>query len=157
MSCAIRAVRTSVLLTSVISAVGCVSPPSVAPLMRVVDRAMRAEAGAMAADAQRDAAMIAQGRAALADAYAADLARAEPPDPAWVLDATEVYVAAREALIRHELALAAERAARRERLLAASQAQQRALSLLEQQDRLITDTVGADLWRLLDPEPGDPR
>ena len=56
------------------------------------------------------------------------------------------------ALVRHEASLTAERRTRQDNLRTAAEAQQRALELLEQQDKLITDTTHFNVWRLLQLE-----
>ena len=128
--------------------VGCASPPSVAPLLRVVDAELRREAQRLELDARRDAEAVDQARRSLADAYDGDLARREALTAEWVRDATDVYVAAREALVRHEMNLRAEREQRARNLHAAGEAQRRAIQLIEQHDGLIVGTLGFDLWQL---------
>lgn len=68
--------------------------------------------------------------------------------PAWVLEATTVYVAARDALIRHEQSLAQERGNRADNLRAAAAATHRAILLTEQQDGLLRGVAGEELSRL---------
>ena len=80
------------------------------------------------------------------------LERVATLDAQWVRDAMEVYVPTREALVRHEASLTAERRTRQDNLRTAAEAQQRALELLEQQDKLITDTTHFNVWRLLQLE-----
>lgn len=129
---------------------GCTSPPSVAPLLRVAERAMRDEAARLDDDdAKRDTAQMDQSRQALAAAFDADLGeQAAKLDAQWVRDAVAGYVAAREALLRHEAKLHDERASRSDNLRAAAEAQDKAIQLLENQDALITQTTGLDIWRL---------
>lgn len=129
---------------------GCASPPSVTPLLRLAEEAVRKEALRVEADAGRDADRLEGTRRSLRDAYDADLAERGELDAAWVREATDVYVAAREALVRHELALRDERRVRAENLRLAADATERAAELLERQDDLITTaTRGAQVWRVL--------
>ena len=127
---------------------GCTSPPSVAPLLRSAELALTEEARLLADDAARDAQQLAQTQATLAEAYAADLRECPQLTAPWVREATDVYVAAREELIRHDAALTQQRQTRADNLRLAAQAQQRAIELLEKQDQLITGVTGTDLWRL---------
>jgi hypothetical protein len=128
---------------------GCTSPPSVAPLLRVAEAAMVAEAERLAADVARDRAHVEQTRRSLSDAFDLDLEARGELSVAWVRDGVAVYVAAREALVRHEAALEAERRVRAENLDAAAYATRRAIELIERQDRLIVDATRMDVWRLL--------
>ncbi len=122
---------------------GCTSPPSVAPLLRISEQAMRAEAENLTADAARDRAGLDAARASIADGFDADLREQAAPTTEWIRQAAEVYAAAREELMRQELTLAQQRQTR-----ADAQAQHRAIELLERQDQLLTEITGADLWRL---------
>lgn len=143
MACAL-AVAVAVVLMG-----GCASPPSVTPLLRVSEAALLAEAARLNEDATRDAQWIEQARDALEQAYDADLAQTAELSPAWVREATQVYVAAREALVRHELALRQERAQRAQNLRAAAEATRRATAILQQQDALVTGLAGGDAWELV--------
>ena len=139
----------------VFAGAGCSSPPSVAPLLRVSQQAMLAEVEQLNVDVTRDAEQMRQSRVSLDAAFDADMDRIEnlgELDATWVREAMGVYVPTREALVRHEAALATERLARQDNLRAAAEAQQRALQLLEQQDRLITETTHFSVWRLLQLE-----
>ncbi|MEO1235554.1 MAG: hypothetical protein AAFX76_02070 [Planctomycetota bacterium] len=136
---------------------GCGSPPSAVPLMRAVRQALADEAEAVeTADAARDRRHLDRLRADLREAYRADLDEAEALTPAWIDEATVVYVAAREALLRHELELENRRAIRAENLRLAARAQTQAIANLEHQDRLLA-TFGLDLWRLPVPQPESSR
>jgi len=139
----------SVLLLMSISLTGCASPPSVMPLLRITQDTLRAEAGRLNEETARDRQTIEQTRRSLEDAFVADLREQRALDPAWVNEATTVYVAVREALLAHEMTLRQERLQRADNLLAAEQATQRAIDLLEQRDQLLTDTSLARLWRRL--------
>lgn len=139
----------AVLLASVLLA-GCSTPPSVAPLLRVTERALVEESGRLAEDAERDRVHTRQVLGSLDDAYRRDLEQAEALTPGWVLEATTVYVAARDAVIRHELTLAQERGNRADNLRAAATATRRAILLIEQQDSLLRGVAGEELSQLLD-------
>lgn len=127
----------------------CTAPPSVSPLLRMAEEAMRAESQRLAADVERDVQRIDQTRAALAAAFDADLRQRDALDARWVTDAAEVYAAAREALARHEMALRRERDQRAANLHVAANATRRAVQLIERQDALITRTLGTDTWAWL--------
>lgn len=127
---------------------GCTSPPSVAPLLRISEQAMRAEVENLIADSARDRAGLDAARASIADGFDADLREQTAPTTEWIRQAAEVYAAAREELMRQELTLAQQRQTRADNLRAAAQAQHRAIELLERQDQLLTGITGVDLWRL---------
>jgi len=128
---------------------GCGSPPSVVPVLRVVERTMLDEADRIEArDADRDRLILSDARVRLRDGYLADLEAAQTLDPSWVTSATEVYVAACEALVYQEINLARQRQIRQDNLRDAAQAQARAIAILQQQDRLLEQTVGLNLWQL---------
>lgn len=142
------------LVVAALGTSACTAPPSAAPLLRVADEAMRREAQQLQDDIERDAQHVEQSRRALDAAFAADLGERATLDAQWVRDAAAIYATAREELVRHETALRAERAARAANLLLASEAQRRAIELIERQDQLITDATGLDLWRLRGSLPG---
>lgn len=135
------------LAAALASAAGCGAPPSVAPLLRVTDTALRAEAQHIDSDIARLRISADQSRAALDHGFALDLEHVESLDKLWVIEAAQGYAAAREQLALHEARAAQVYADRRDNLMAAAEAQRRALALLEQQDRLIHDVIGVDLWR----------
>lgn len=141
--------------TMILSALlmGCTSPPAVTPLLRVVEGALRDEAARVEAEASVEAQRAEQTRRMLADAYRADLLQRDAMDVAWIEEATAVYVAAREGVLRRELAQQAALQYRASTLSTAATAQRRAIQLLDRQDDLITDTLGIDLWQLLEPSP----
>lgn len=141
----------SLLATMVVALItgGCASPPSVTPLLRVTERALMRESARLDDDADRDAQYARQTLRSLEDAFDRDLEQADELTIDWVRDATSVYVAAREALLRHEHALARERQARSDNLQTAASATRRAIGLIEQQDKLLTGVVGEDIRRLL--------
>jgi len=137
------------LLACVFQCVGCASPPSVVPLLRVSEKALMREAAQQAIDADRDAEHIRQIRLSLEQAYNLDLDQTQDLTSKWVRDATQAYVLARESLLRHEQVLSQQRRARVENLQAAASSTRRAIGLIEQQDKLLAGAVGDDLRRLL--------
>ncbi len=141
----------SLLATVVVALIagGCASPPSVTPLLRITERALMRESARLNDDADRDAEYARQTLRSLEDAFDRDLEQADGLTADWVRDATSVYIAARETLLRHELALARERQARSDNLYAAASATRRAIGLIEQQDKLLNGVVGEDIRRLL--------
>lgn len=141
-----------VLASLVVWASGCAAP-SVAPLLRVAAEAMRQEQDRLTIDLDRDRLAMESRRAALRDGYAADLREKGDPvlDAEWVMEATDVYVAAREALVHHEWALAEERRRRRDNLDAAIEAQERALRLIERQDELLRHVTNPRLLERITP------
>lgn len=135
---------------------GCTSPPAVTPLLRVVDQTLRKEAAWIEAEAVIDSQRAEQTRRVLADAYRADLRQRDTLDVAWVEEATTVYIAAREAVLRNEFDQKAARQQRTTNLRSAAAAQRRAIYLLERQDDLIVGTLGIDLWQLFDSSSPNP-
>lgn len=127
---------------------GCSSPPSVIPALRVVERTLAQEAVRLEQDdTSRDALYVEQARRGLEDAYLADLQQTHDLTPAWVEQATVVYVAAREELLRHEFDLKEQRQTRADNLRLAAETQARTIILIQQQDRLL-QSAGLDLWEL---------
>ena len=137
-------------LAVIMALAGCTSPPAVGPLLRSVGQVLAQEQKLLGDDAARDAEYLAQNQAALVEAFEADLREQQDPSPQWVLEATRVYVASREALLRHDAQLQRQREIRADNLRMATQAQQRALELIEKQDQLVT-SAGVDVWRLTLP------
>ena len=128
---------------------GCGSPPSVVPVMQVVEATLQREAQSLSqVQAARDRLYLEQARRQLDEGYRRDLASTQALSPQWVESATSVYVAAREALLRQEIELARQRETRVENLQLAAQAQGRAVALLQRQDNLLRQTLGLDLWRI---------
>lgn len=128
---------------------GCTAPPSVVPLLQVSRSAMVAEAGRLRQDIDTDHLAVEQTRHTLADAFATDLHQQDELTDEWVIEATDVYVAAREALLAHETEAAQQKQQRADNLEAAAEATQRAIDLLQRRDQLLSDTAVARLWRLL--------
>lgn len=130
---------------------GCDSPPSVIPIMRVVEKTLAREVQHIQAfDAESDRQFFDSARRGLAEAYRADLENAPELTPDWIDSATRVYAAAREHLLRNELDRTAQREARIENLVDAARAQSRAIAVLERQDRLL-ERFGVDLWKTVVP------
>lgn len=134
-----------------LSLVGCTAPPSVVPLLSASQGIVLAEAQRIEADGALDEQYIEQAKRALADAFEADLAQRDALDAQWVREATVVYVAAREQLVEQAMRLREQRRLRADNLRAAAEAQQRAVTLLQRQDALITQTSGLDIWRIIAP------
>ncbi|MCC6681772.1 MAG: hypothetical protein IT445_12795 [Phycisphaeraceae bacterium] len=110
---------------------------------------MAAEAGRLRQDIDVDHQLVEQTRSDLADAFAADLHQQDELTSAWVIEASDVYVAAREALLVRETEAAQQKQQRADNLEAAAEATQRAIDLLQRRDQLLSDTAVARLWRLL--------
>lgn len=125
----------AVLFAGLLALGGCTTP-SVLPLLRLGQEAMEAEARHLADERQRDAALLTERQRALSAAFDADLRQRPDLDAEWVRQAAAGYVAAREALLRHDEAVARERAQRAANLQVAAEAQARAIALLELQDGL---------------------
>jgi len=136
----------SLAASLIASAAGCASPPSVVPLLTVVDKALAAEGNALETDAERREAWFEQSRRALADAFEADLAAQSELERQWVRDHAGVYAAAREALARREIVQQQALQTRRENLAVARDAQRRAIQLIQRQDRLFDDVPDVRRW-----------
>ncbi len=128
---------------------GCTAPPSVVPLLQVSSSAMADEAERLRRDIDVDHLVVERTRTTLADAFAADLRQQDELTSAWVIEAIDVYVAAREALLARETEAAQQKQQRADNLEAAAEATQRAIDLLQRRDQLLSDTAVARLWRLL--------
>jgi hypothetical protein len=142
------------LMLMLATAFGCTSPPSVVPLMSVVADVMESEARHVAEDGKQFATVLGRQRQALADAFDADLDGQATIDRDWLRDHVAVYVVAREALVRHELALARRVADRIENLTLARRAQLRAIGLIQRQDALLGQLP--DLRRWMQPQHQEP-
>lgn len=135
-----------IVIAALALAAGCQSPPSVAPLLAAADGVIADEQRLLSDDTKRAAAWVDQQRDALRRGFATDLSEREAIDPAWVLDGVTAYVAAREALLRHEFSLREQSDTRRENLRLASESIRRALGLLQRQDALFADTPDLRRW-----------
>ncbi len=124
---------------------GCRTPASVGPLLDVVDRVLADEQRLLTEDGQRQNAWFDQQRQTLAAAFEADLVDRELTVD-WVQTHTIAYVAAREALLAHELELHRQRETRRENLQLAARAQHRAKALLERHDELLGPVGNLRTW-----------
>ena len=147
--------RKAVAATLLCLVAGCTSPPSVVPLLEYTAAAIEAEAAQLVNGSAVERERVAHAERSLDAAFAADLRETDTLTIDWVSEATAVYVAAREALIRHELELQRQREARAEQLRSAALAQRRAIELLQQRDRLIVDATAIDAWRWLRPTKKD--
>ena len=125
---------------------GCASPPSVTPLLAVVEQTLRAEADDLQTDAARLDEQYAGQRQSLRAGFEADLAGRTPLEPAWVAEHVRVYVAACEALAEAHIKQRHALAQRRANLRDAATAQQRAAALLERQDKLFEQVPDLRRW-----------
>lgn len=144
-ACSRRLITTTVAIFIALLS-GCQSPPSVAPLLAAADGVIADEQRLLSDDAARAAAWIEQQRGSLHRGFAADLSGKDRVDPEWVLDGVTAYVAAREALLRHEMSLRDQTETRRENLRLAGESIRRALGLLQRQDALFADTPDLRRW-----------
>ncbi len=125
---------------------GCASPPSVVPLLQVVDQALVGEQDAIQTEVRRQAARSEQDRLSLDDAFEADLADQAELDHQWVADHARVYAVARESLLREQFAQQQTLATRQENLALAREAQARAVRLIQRQDQLFRDVPDLRRW-----------
>jgi hypothetical protein len=128
--------------------VGCSAPPSAVPLMRVARKAMRQETKHLKQDEKRLGQRLNERQRALKVAFETDLQQRDELTLQWVLEGTAGYVAAREALLRQHFKVRAGRRQRLKNLQAAMRAQERAMAMLQRQDRLLTRALGGDVWDL---------
>ena len=146
-----RRTRSTLLLgAAALVVAGCSAPPSVTPLLRVTRSVLHEESQRLAADAARIGDRYERQRAELAAAFERDLREREELDEAWVGEAVRVYVAAREAVAAQADAERAGYANRIDNLAAASEAQERAIALLEHHRRLLPWPEPFDGWELRD-------
>jgi len=146
----------ALVLSALLIAAGCGTPPSVQPLLAVSQRVLLEEAQRVDDDTRRDAQRVDQSLRALEAAFAADLHERDALDPPWVLSAVRGYAAAREALVEHRLALAHERQTRAQNLRQAAALTDRAVGLLQRRDTLVQRVlprVEPEAWRWLIPGP----
>jgi len=139
----------AILLLLVLWLVGCSTPPSVAPLLRVTERALLQESQRIRDDIRRDTEQTRGTLQALEDGFNQDLEQVQALTPQWVREATAVYVAARETIVRYQNRVAQDRHRRADNLQAAASATRRAINMLEQQDRLLDGVIDVDLRRLI--------
>ncbi len=125
---------------------GCSSPPSVAPLLSAVDRAITAERQYVSQDDQRQQALLEQQRQSLHSAFKADLTERKELHSDWVAKHVRVYVAAHQALTEQHHRIQQAYRTRLDNLQAASRAQQRAIALIEQQDHLLQAVPDLRRW-----------
>lgn len=129
---------------------GCTSPPSVTPLLRVTEQALLEEADKLSHYIKRNHAHTRQSLGILKDAYHRDLMQTDTLTPQWIREATAVYVTARESILINEASLVREHEARADNLHDAALATRRAIAMIEKQDDLLRGVMGDDLQRLLD-------
>jgi hypothetical protein len=129
-------------------ATGCSAPPSAVPLMRVARQAMQQQTEHLEQSRERQKQQLEQRQAALKAGFKADLKQRDELTADWVLDGTAGYVAAREAVLRQHFKRRVNTRQRIDNLKAAMRAQDRAVRILQKQDRLLTRTLGGDLWDL---------
>ncbi|GAB4109673.1 MAG: hypothetical protein Kow00105_18430 [Phycisphaeraceae bacterium] len=141
------AIYVSVL--TLITVTGCEAPRSVVPLLEITERALLEEAERLHEDAARDRMYSRQALSQLEEGYRQDLEQTQALTTEWVLEATRVYTTAREAVLKHQASLEAERRARAENLQVAASATRRALLLLQEQCGLLHGVVGEELDALI--------
>ena len=145
------------ILLGVFITTGCSTPPSVAPLLRVAERALIEESERLEADARRDAEQMRGDLATLEDGFNRDLEQAEALTPQWVREATSVYVSARETVVRYQNAQIRDLNNRADNLKLAASATGRAISLVERQDRLFDGVLNEELQRLISVTDWNPQ
>jgi hypothetical protein len=125
---------------------GCSSPPSVVPLLRGVQRGLIRERQHLAQDSQRSDAIAQAQLDSLEQAFVADMDGRQQLDRAWVTEHTQAYVLARDAVLRQRMNHQAAYRQRRENLDLAIAVQDRAISLIEQQDALLGHMPDLRRW-----------
>ena len=138
---AVLGVLLAVLLVS-----ACASPPSVVPLLRVSASAVDAERARLATDLTRLAQSYDQRRQLLKSGFEADVNARPSMDAKWVTRGVTAYVAARELVLRDELAAAGNLQTRQANLGHVSEALRRAVVLIEQQDHLLMRVPDLRRW-----------
>ncbi|MBI1370313.1 MAG: hypothetical protein GC162_16890 [Planctomycetes bacterium] len=149
MKCAKRIVPLNAaawLIVMVLMLGGCATPPSVPLLVEVAQKTIADERKHLDEDQARNSAWYEQERASLEAGYEADLAAHPQIDKDWVLAGTRVYVTAREALVEHEARSAEQIRTRARNLTLASEALDRALSVLQQREMLLWDAPQLRAW-----------
>lgn len=137
---------------------GCTSPPSAVPLMQVTRKALKQEKAHLKRMKKQRRALLSERQQALKAGFTADLKHRDELTKQWVKSGVKGYVAAREALLRQHVQAQQRYEQRLANLDAAMRAQGRAISLLQRQDRLITDTLGGEVWdvpQLLTDDPSE--
>lgn len=137
-------------LTALITATvgGCGSPPSVAPLMQVTDKALAQESKHLETMRKREKELLKERRQGLKTGFEADLKQRDDLTAKWVQSHATGYAAAREALLKQHLKRTRQYEQRLENLQAARRALERTTRMLQRQDELLTKTLGGDLWDL---------
>jgi 50S ribosomal subunit-associated GTPase HflX len=114
--------------------------------MQVTRKALKQEKAHLKRMKKQRRALLSERQQALKAGFTADLKHREELTKQWVKSGVKGYVAAREALLRQHVQTQKRYEQRLANLDAAMRAQGRAISLLQRQDRLITDTLGGDVW-----------
>ncbi len=140
----------ALVLIAALFALGCTSPPSVTPLLRVTEQALLEESNKLSRYVERDHAYTRQSLGILEDAFHRDLMQTDTLTPQWIREATAVYVTARESVLKNEATLVREHETRAKNLSDAALATRRAIAMIEKQDGLLRGVMGDDLQRLLD-------
>jgi len=125
---------------------GCAAPPSTGPLLDVVDRALAAEQQHLQTDRQRATEWFQSQRDGLAHGFEADLAERDESNAQWLTDHVNVYVAAREALLREQLNHDQQVQQRITNLTHARRANRKAADLLRRQDELLAPLTDWQRW-----------
>lgn len=143
------------LLVCIVVLPGCTSPPSTGPLLDVVEAAMADEQQHLQTDRQRAAAWFASQREGLKHGFEADLEEQPEPGKQWLSDHVNVYVAAREALLREQMHHDQQLSERITNLTHARRANRKAAELLRRQDELLAPFTAWQRWaqRQLEDSP----
>jgi hypothetical protein len=146
MKCASLIVPLSAAVWMCVMVGGCSTPPSVPLLVNVAGKVIQQEQQHLADDSQRLSGWYDQQRAALTAGFNDDLAARGELDAEWVARGANVYVTAREMLLRHELESQQRIETRRENLRLAGEALGRATIVMQQQDQLLWSATRLRQW-----------
>jgi hypothetical protein len=138
--------RAAWLLIAGAGLTGCASPPSVIPLIQVANQAIAQERQLLDVDAKRMSQSLQEQRDSLASAFEADLRAQQTLSAAWVTEGVQVYVAAREQLLRQQLDLQRAADLRRDNMAAAQEVLARAVGLVQKQDQLFEVVPDLRRW-----------
>ena len=138
----------SVVFLFILLLTGCTSAPSVLPMLDRVGVVLTEERAMLAEDGKLVAGRYEQTRDMLRDAYEKDLAVKEGKQISadWVIDATRVYVAAREILLKQMADEMNSLETRMRNLDLAKEAQSKAVQMMRQQDELMLNMSGVSFW-----------
>ncbi|MAE62307.1 MAG: hypothetical protein CMJ49_13240 [Planctomycetaceae bacterium] len=115
-------------------------------MLRVSASAVDAERARLATDLTRLAQSYDQRRQLLKSGFEADVNARPSMDAEWVTRGVTAYVAARELVLRDELAAAGNLQTRQANLGHVSEALRRAVALIEQQDHLLKRVPDLRRW-----------